>query len=731
MTEDYPFLGGNATFSVSPNPYFGTTDPFFIKFANDANFTIRDGDEYDFDPMTGVIELQAINNGTYTITETKGIPGVGMQLQPSVAVVDGMGTAYVTNIFINFTSQNTPIEMPAPNMNGNELIFLNQTLGAKINGVNLTANNLPSSIQVNKDYILSTTAPDAISFDLNIAPSFDTDSLFDNLGIPTYDLPSSQFSSNGTAFIPPIFVAQSTDGGYIMTSPKLNQVYSGSNLVLRFDTVNSNTIPLKSISFPFNVDSDDVGVAVRSYTGVPSGAPSFSGSAKLFLEISSTRNVNISDATTFATNPQLYFTVDKVNASCPSDVSVHLLMNEGLSSAHWHHISTTSNLQRETSLDTTNACGYVLEVDHFSSYLVGTGGSSSSCAPDDHACHASSGSSGHDHGSHSSHAGHDGGHGGHFIDCTINGLVNDIKSDQVYLNIHTDSDGNPETNTGPGDLYNPGEVRGHLKQVHTSNYFTSFAKPSNQVLGNMTNTSLWDKSRATATILLEQISYNEMRYDISGKNLPNVVGIHLHRGDERHNSHIHLADIFVPNNKTKSINLTPATLRGVITDSDMCPAGANVGHNMNDHADHTGHDEKADHTGHDEKADHTGHQQTLERDSSVVTSGMEFEGKTKSIWLKDLAFDIRYSNNAKLLSAKIDRIETTALFNFQITEPTNNEVLAKIPFYISEKYQKLEVLADNKKLEYEIADLSEENYTIKIKLPKESSALQLLYSNLE
>ena len=56
------------------------------------------------------------------------------------------------------------------------------------------------------------------------------------------------------------------------------------------------------------------------------------------------------------------------------------------------------------------------------------------------------------------------GHGGHG-DCThrtVADLYEAMKNKHTYLQVHTDSDKDTTTSSGPGDLYTPGEVRGNI-----------------------------------------------------------------------------------------------------------------------------------------------------------------------------------------------------------------------------------------------------------------------------
>ncbi len=49
---------------------------------------------------------------------------------------------------------------------------------------------------------------------------------------------------------------------------------------------------------------------------------------------------------------------------------------------------------------------------------------------------------------------------------TLTDLVDAMTNSHAYLQVHTSSDADATTNTGPGDLYAPGEVRGNISPGH-------------------------------------------------------------------------------------------------------------------------------------------------------------------------------------------------------------------------------------------------------------------------
>ena len=45
-------------------------------------------------------------------------------------------------------------------------------------------------------------------------------------------------------------------------------------------------------------------------------------------------------------------------------------------------------------------------------------------------------------------------------------LIDAMSNSNAYIQVHTSSDASSQTNTGPGDLYGPGEVRGNISPGH-------------------------------------------------------------------------------------------------------------------------------------------------------------------------------------------------------------------------------------------------------------------------
>lgn len=56
--------------------------------------------------------------------------------------------------------------------------------------------------------------------------------------------------------------------------------------------------------------------------------------------------------------------------------------------------------------------------------------------------------------------GHHGGHG--TSERTLDDLIHAFMTGNAYIQVHTSSDDSKDTNTGPGDIYTPGEIRGQV-----------------------------------------------------------------------------------------------------------------------------------------------------------------------------------------------------------------------------------------------------------------------------
>ncbi|MEM4253464.1 MAG: hypothetical protein QXE84_08085, partial [Candidatus Nitrosotenuis sp.] len=171
QTKDNPFLAGNAAFLIMPNPYSHTTNSTdYLDLNTWFNFVVSDNDQFDSDPMFGIIELKGVNNGTYSIWQIKGSPGFGMAPYPEASndILGTTGFSYITQTFVNFTATSTStIEPPIIN---NTVLNKIKAGGAKINGISISSGgDLPSAMLINKSQRLTTNPPTPILFTSSVA----------------------------------------------------------------------------------------------------------------------------------------------------------------------------------------------------------------------------------------------------------------------------------------------------------------------------------------------------------------------------------------------------------------------------------------------------------------------------------------------------------------------------------------------------------------------------------
>ncbi len=401
--QDYgnPFLGGNATFIVTPNPFAHTTNATdYLDLTTWFNFVVSDGSQFDSDPTPGIIEIVGVNNGTYSIMQIKGSSGFGMALYPEASdeILGTTGFSYVTQTSVNFTTTDSATIEP-PHISDATLDKLKNTGGAKINGITISnANDLPPAKVVTTAQKLTATPPAHVVFTKTFSSTATPSTLISTLGIPTYS-PPTDTSGTGTAFIPPVFVAPvASGGGNFIVTPVMDTVVLGSNIVIRADQVDQGTDKpiLKAINLPMNTQGTNVGVSVRVDDKIPSGAPSIpSGFVGLYLNLETTGDIDFSSPSTYTENPTITFALHKVGSTCPTGVTLYLQ-----NGASWNTV--TSNLS-PTSTD-AHTCTYSPSVQHFSSYLVGTGSATVTHGHGTSTSHISSHTDSSSHDSHSNHA---------------------------------------------------------------------------------------------------------------------------------------------------------------------------------------------------------------------------------------------------------------------------------------------------------------------------------------
>jgi hypothetical protein len=399
QTEANPVLAGNSTFIVTPNPFAHTTNATdYLDLTTWFNFVVSDNDQFDSDPMLGIIEMVGVNNGTYSVMQIKGTAGFETAAHPEASgeIMGTTGFSYVTQTFINFTTTtSTTIEPPLVS----DALYdkLKNTGGAKINGVAISSkNDLPPAKVVTSSQKLTATPPDHVVFTQTFSTSATPSTLISTLGIPTYSPPTDTSSDISTAFIPPVYVAPvSSNGGNFIITPVMDTIVAGSNIVIRADKVSqgSDHPMLESIELPMNTQGTNVGISVKVDDAIPSGSPSIpSGFAKIYLDFQTSGDIDFSNSNVYSEKPTIRFTLEKVGSDCP--IGVTLYLQQGSS---W---STVGSSLSPASTG-THTCTYSKTVDHFSSYLVGTGNTVHT-----HGDSSSSHSGSHTSESHSEHSNH-------------------------------------------------------------------------------------------------------------------------------------------------------------------------------------------------------------------------------------------------------------------------------------------------------------------------------------
>jgi predicted secreted protein with PEFG-CTERM motif len=402
QTADNPFLAGNATFIVTPNPFAHTTNATdYLDLTTWFNFVVSDGDKFDSDPTPGIIEIVGVNNGTYSVMQIKGSSGLGMALHPesSDEILGTAGFSYVTQTFVNFTTT-TSTTVDPPLISDALYDKLKNTGGAKINGVAITSKeDLPPAKIVTNSQKLTADPPSHVVFTQAFSSSATSSTLINTLGIPTYSPPTDTSSGTSTAFIPPVYVAPvASGGGNFILTPVMDTIVPGSNIVIRANNVNQGGDHplLEAIDLPINTQGTNVGISVKVHNSIPSGSPSIpSGFAAVYLDFQTSGDIDFSDPNTYTQDPTIRFTLAKVGSACPTGVTLYL--QQGSS---WN--SVASSLSPVST--GAHTCTYSQTVDHFSSYLVGT--STISVHTHGSNSHSSSHSGSHDSASHESHSNH-------------------------------------------------------------------------------------------------------------------------------------------------------------------------------------------------------------------------------------------------------------------------------------------------------------------------------------
>ena len=170
---------------------------------------------------------------------------------------------------------------------------------------------------------------------------------------------------------------------------------------------------------------------------------------------------------------------------------------------------------------------------------------------------------------------------------TIDHLVNEMTAGRAYIQFHTDDMVDPQ-NTGPGDLAEPGEIRGDVTADHHNHgKFVAMADKTQNVFAHGTDHSAWNNVAANADITLDVIDSGhhkmvEFSFNVTG--LTNVVGIHMHNAAPGNSSTTHLVNFLTDSGSLISgvdggpITSMDGTYTGTITDADVCSVSHDHGH---------------------------------------------------------------------------------------------------------------------------------------------------------
>lgn len=661
QTEDYPFLGGNATFIVTPNPFAHTTNATdYLDLTTWFNFVVTDGGKFDSDPTLGIIEIVGVNNGTYNIMQIKGTSGFGLAQYPEASdeIAGTTGFAYVTQTFVNFTQTSSTVEPPF--IDDTTLDKLKNTGGAKINGVQISnANDLPPAKIVTKSQILTATPPNPVVFTKTFSPSATPSTLINTLGIPTYSPPTDTLSGTGTAFMPPVFVAPvASGGGNFIITPVMDIVMPGSNIVIRADQVDQGTEHplLKAINLPMNAQGSNVGITTHVSDEIPSGEPSIpSGFVGLYLNFEATGDIDFSDPDVYNEDPSITFTLSKVGTTCP--IGVTLYLEDG---GHWHSKATSLN---PTSTD-AHTCTYSVDVEHFSSYLVGTG--NADVGTHDHGSSHDPSHDSHDSLSHE-HTGHTHismTHDEHFtqehpFEMAIMEIIKSLKIYEIQYSLETGTAQIIVGTTGPVDNLEI-QIHGRVSGFHTAklakiNPFDVFNKQSHS-----------DMNKYVFEVPIDpQETYFRISVDDSQYTLAQTVSIDGVKG-----------------------RVIPWYAQG---------------------------SESAEHLDHEQS-------QTLIHPAEYVT---KFDGGIKTVTYNDMPFPIKYDMAGAITGIKVD--EASKSVTFLLTEVAGGQAIIQIQRNlidaVDDNFVVMVTTSLQKQIDYKIISSTSDSYTLQVDLPEGATSL--------
>lgn len=674
QTEDYPFLGGNSTFIIMPNPYAHTTNATdYLDLTTWFNFVVTDNAKFDSDPTSGIIELVGVNNNTYSILQVRGTSGFGLADHPSSSddIFGTTGYAYNTQKFVNFTLSGTSITIEPPHITDDVLNKLKNDHGAKINGVTVaSANDLPPAKMVTSGQKRTATPPSPVVFTTNLSGNANASSIFSTLGIPTYAAPKDTSLSGSAVFMPPVFVAPISGGGKFIMSPMIDEINPGTNVILRYDEVDQGTEHplLNSIELPLNTYGTDVGISLKIDTSNPTGVAIPSGNVVLFLNFEETGDIDFGDSAIYSEDPTIHFNVAKDGTVCPTGIVLYLL-----DSGHWHEVSPAPT--RDPSEDTSHTCAYSAEVEHFSSYLVGSGSSGGHSHDDsgDHAIHSSS---------HTAHSEH-GGHGVHsHAGQTMPGMEEHDHRTMAYMMITKD--------------LNIFEISYDLNNA--------MARFVIGTTGKLDDLEVTTYSKIGGVRTAYPVADRPQLFDVMGNTMRKYVfEVPLHPNEE----------YFRVSVEDSRYNLAQTVdIRG--TSGTMVPWFTNIHEDM-DHG--STHDtESTTHTSHITNTDFA----------------VKFDGGKKTVEYNGIQFPIKYDMAGSITGINVD--ESSKSVTFLLDYVMGGDLTLQVPRTlvdaIDDNFVVLVSASPETQIDYDVMASTADYYTLKMEIPENAQALTIMGSRV-
>ncbi len=361
-----------AQFTITPNPY--TLTGSLLVFDN-----ISDGGVQDADPANGVILLNNVEFGTFTIEETQVPSGFVRIVRTLTATVHSTQTSPIATFENIAVAQPVQQQIPIPPPDLTSTQFNNFVLkGASVNNVAVqTVNDLPQGLLVPPTQLA--TLP-AVSFTETAPPNSTLQNLLSGFTIPTYGTPEPDLAAGNVYIIPPLVINQQDSTNKFVVTPVLEKTQPGMTLLVENLTPTaSGSAQLKNVEMTFT-NEGSVNNAAFSFSitdTVPPDTPeppdALLETAALFLTVDFAGDfsgTDFSSTTAFQASPKVRvlvdrdMDVDKLPDGCP-DVSLFLFSE---ATNQWITVKKPARL---AVIDTAESCGYEAETDHWSKFAIG------------------------------------------------------------------------------------------------------------------------------------------------------------------------------------------------------------------------------------------------------------------------------------------------------------------------------------------------------------------------